>query len=185
MATGLADMWAPLVLRVPFRRFNHLLSETTEPGFGEDESEIASTAPAEAVDLWQRAQYWVGLCDAWGVPLPFELLSRLMEKNEDDLAPVLEEAHDRKVLFWVEREKPPALLVGTAGERHARGYLTRLAAEEKVSPEDYLDIFRAVRSEEREERFTALKLLQSWLGNSRFRRMLFVVTDSGWILSGG
>jgi tetratricopeptide (TPR) repeat protein len=121
----------------------------------------------------QKIHHLVCLCDSWGVPLSFDFLAKLTETEPDDLAPILENAYDNELLFWVERNQPPGLLIASVSESYARLYLKTLADRKQVALADYESIFDAIDSQVKEERYIALKLIQSFMANSRVRHKLF------------
>lgn len=131
--------------------------------------EIQQNLTADPHTLRRQAHHWVCLTEAWGVPLPLALLAALLQVDEDRLGEAVEEAYQQGILFWVEREKPPALLVASRGSGYARRYLQEQVSCHGLTLEQYQALFTACHPEEREERYTLLKLLQSWLAQSRNR----------------
>lgn len=171
LATGTPEMWEQYPLKVPCERITAFVDKGLS--FEKEEKEFFDQAEEEVKTnkLMQEAYHLTALCDGWGVPLPFDLLARIIDKEGggDNLAPITEEAYEKGVLFWIEREKPPALLVSTRSEGYGRQYLKKMAKKGKLSLEDYQPILSTIDLSEPEERFMALKLLQSWLASSRLR----------------
>lgn len=173
LATGMPEMWERYLPRISFLSLPYFVKgaigyDTQEKSFQEETKRQLET------DLIRAAYHLVALCDAWGVPLPFDLLAKLLKADPDEFAPAVEDAYQKGILFWVEREKPWALLISTRSETHARRYLTNLPDEEKGKLYDaYQTILESIDPESREERFTILKLIESWLAHSHLRTKIF------------
>ncbi len=178
IATGPAEMWEEQPLKLPCLYFPDFIDFSSEPeqlanDFARREAGATDQIYRDLAEtgntILRQAHYWVVLGDAWDVPLPLELLAQLSQADPDTLAEVVEEASQQGILFWVEREKPPALLVSTRGEGYARRFFRILADAGGLALDSYDLFFSACRSTEREERYVILKLLQSWLAHSRWR----------------
>ncbi len=179
--TGPAGYWEAQPPQVPYVTIA-ALHDYVEPvegllaEFAREEKatlqDVAQSLAASSQDLLRQAHHWVALADAWGVPLPLELLARLLDADEDLLGEVIEDAFQRDILFWVEREKPPALLVASRGVNYARGYLQQQAAAPDLSLSSYQPLFTACQPKEQEERYALLKLVESWLAQDRCRHAL-------------
>lgn len=124
-------------------------------------------------DLLSNIHRQVALFDAWGSPIPLGLLARCLKMDEDDLAPIVEELYqegEEGILYWVEREKPPTLMVSTRSEGYARRCLEKLLADgQELSLNDYRPFIQSIRPEERGERYALLHLLLGMLANSLSR----------------
>lgn len=165
VATGLdhaCDRMHPPVLPLLVRDF--ILVETDVLGQEED---ITSPRPAGSPKVECAFRIAI-LFDAFGAPLPFDWLARACEDEPDRLAPLVEEAFVEGRLFWVEREKPPALLVTTRGESFAMQQVLEVCP----GPEEYWQVLFSIDFSDREERYTALKLFQGWLADPGLRNRM-------------
>lgn len=123
-------------------------------------------------DLLSNIHHQVALFDAWGSPIPLGLLARCLAMDEDELAPLVEELYqegEEGILYWVEREKPPTLMVSTRSEGYARRCLELLTEGQGLSLDDYRPFIQSIRPEDRGERYALLHLLLGMLANSRSR----------------
>jgi tetratricopeptide (TPR) repeat protein len=172
LATGIPEMWEQYYLRMPFVWLSYFIDKKVD--FGKEEAEAIGQTKhkIQEKNLFERAHLWVAMCDAWGVPLPLDLLASILKADADDLTPIVEEAYQKGILFWVEREKPAALLISTRSESYARKYVLEEVQRDNISLADYHHIWDSINPEEREERYVALKLFQTWLTNSRYRLSL-------------
>jgi len=117
----------------------------------------------------------VALCDAWGVSLPLGLLACCLNMEEDELAPMVEELYQagkEGILYWVEREKPPTLMVSTRSEDYARRFLTYLAGSQNLTLKEYLTLLDAAQPALISERYALLQLFLGMLAHVRFRSLL-------------
>lgn len=179
--TGPVGYWEAHPLKVP-QASNTAFLDYVEPvdtvmaEFARQEAaklrEAAQTLADSSQDLLRQAHHWVALTDAWGVPLPLELLARLLNAAEDLVGEIIEEAYQRGLLFWVEREKPPALLVASRGITYARRYLKKQVTETDLSLGSYQPLFASCQPEAREERYILLKLVAGWLSEAAARHAL-------------
>jgi tetratricopeptide (TPR) repeat protein len=162
----------PVHMVSSFERSDHL--------FESDLSQALSKAMDDMKNdtFIQKMHHLVCLCDSWGVPLSLDFLANLTKTETDDLAPILERAYENELLFWIERDKPPGLLIASVSESYARLYLKRLAGKNQVSFADYKSIFDTIDCQVKEERYIALKLIQSFMANSRMRHELWNDTFS-------
>lgn len=171
LATGTPEMWEQYPLKVPFQRITAFVDHNIS--FEKEEKVFFDQAEEEVKtdSLVEKAYHLTALFDGWGVPLPFDLLARMVDKDEggDNLAPVIEAAYKKGILFWIEREKPPALSVSTRSESCGRKFLCDLAEKGKLSLGDYQPVLASIDAKEMEERFTALKLFESWLTDNHLR----------------
>jgi len=161
LATGLFDEWQQRESKVPFLDLRPI---EIEPGQS-NQDEVQS---ADKIGLLQRLVHITNLFDAWGIPLPVDYLERVGGEDPDDFTAEVGSACEKGILFWVEREKPPALLISTAGESLARKYLLNNLPK----LQDYFEILGQADPEDREDRYTVLKLFQSWLSDPRLRHRL-------------
>jgi tetratricopeptide (TPR) repeat protein len=167
IATGTRSEWASLSLRLPHRFYPLPEGEGDEGAL----DRAVQTEWEQYQGLGEDARLYrlVALFDAWGIPLPFSLLARALRANEDKVGDLVEEAHDRGLLFWIELEKPPALLVSTKDPRVARKMIEAIRSGGRAEAEvleEYATVIQAVDPEEKEERYTVLKLLQAFLRGS-------------------
>ncbi|ETR73852.1 MAG: hypothetical protein OMM_00662 [Candidatus Magnetoglobus multicellularis str. Araruama] len=119
--------------------------------------------------ILSHTHHFICLCDAWGVPLPFELAARLVNFDPDPFSSIIEQASQDELLFWVERNKPPELLISSVSEYFSKQYLKQLAQSKPITINDYTPIFDCIDCTQQEDRYVALKLIQSWLENSKMR----------------
>jgi len=167
IATGIREEWELLQLRLP-----HLFHRLPEEGERDEEAlhQVVQVELGQYRDLGPDAQvYWlVALFDAWGIPLPFSLLARALNRDEDEVGVLVEKAHVQRLLSWIELEKPPALLVSTKSPLVARmmiGAIQSEKAEAEVLSE-YATVIRDVDPGDKGERYTVLKLFQALLRGS-------------------
>lgn len=177
--TGTTTALAPLAFNVPSLLFPGFTAPV--PDFDEQEKEavrkdneiLASKEHAIGrKDMLSSIHRQVALFDAWGSPIPLGLLSRRLAMDEDDLAPLVEELYqegEEGILYWVEREKPPTLMVSTRSEGYARSCLASLAEGKWLSLDDYRPFVKTIRSDNRGERYAILHLLLGMLANGRSR----------------
>lgn len=154
----------------------------TFPGFdnpdplfedGEGRIEWDNCRQLEKQALLKTVHERVALFDAWGAPIPFRLLARSVSAHEDDLSPLIEDLYARGILYWVSREKPPALLVATRGAGYAQTLLSAMAADGAgLSLDSYAEVFRIVQPDDTEQRYALLNLLTGMLADARLRRKL-------------
>jgi tetratricopeptide (TPR) repeat protein len=106
--------------------------------------------------------FLVALFDSWGIPLPFSLLSKSSQQDEDLVGEWVEDAQSEGLLFWLELDSPPGLLVSTKAPNIARSVIDTIL---KKNPTDvskyYSNIINLIDVEEKEERYTGLKLFQA------------------------
>jgi len=171
LATGQAAMWKRCDLKVSYYQDDFFLHvpESAEP-LGPVPTSDSLELPQE--ELLENLLRWVVLTDAWGVPLPFELLVRLVNLKENEVAQQIEAGYRQGALFWVERDKPVALLVASRSEGFARQALAELVRTEDISLNQYQPVLQAADPDEHEERYAILNLLESWLVQDRFRHAL-------------
>jgi len=167
--TGLDELFDKDLLKIPFNIF----SEFSIPNVQFDqEIENALMSVLNEIkenNITKKAHHVVCLCDGWGVPLPFDLLSKILDQDPDTLSPVIERAYQKEILFWIEPDRPPSLLVSNVSEAYALQYLKFLSKEKLISLNDYISIFEVIDCKIQDERYTALKLIQSWLVNTKIR----------------
>lgn len=163
IATGPADEWGRLSSRLPIRV--HPLPPAAPPVLGEavdTERDLLARdhVAAEAYTL-------VAAFDAFGVALPLSLLARTLGLDEDQTGLLVEGA--RGLLYWVEREKPPGLLVSTKGEPVARCTLEALYGRqtEALLQESHRRVLQALNPREDEERHAAIRVFQVLLAKGR------------------
>jgi tetratricopeptide (TPR) repeat protein len=168
VATGTREELQQLRIALPhaFHRALEPLEEATA------EFEQAKTSERQAyrqLGRDARAYFLVALFDAWGIPLPFSLLARALNADEDEVGLLVEKAHTMGLLYWIELEKPPALLVSTKAPSLARTMVDLIVREGPAGTEvleEYATVIKAVDPGEKEERYTALKLFQALLRGS-------------------
>lgn len=168
IATGLREEWESLQLHLP-----HLFYRLPE-GAEEGEQALNAVVQIELDGYRQmgpdaKAYFLVALFDAWGIPLPFSLLARALNRDEDEVGVLVEKAHTQHLLSWIELEKPPALLVSTKSPLVARMMVGTIRSEGKTEAEvlnEYATVIRAVDPEDKGERYTVLKLFQALLRGS-------------------
>jgi len=186
--SGKVDLWQKSALKIPNKMISSF--EKYDASFERELMNVLTTILEDIDDnkLLNKIHRLVCMCDAWGVPLPFEFLSRLVGQDPDILSPIIESAHQDEILFWVEREKPNGLLISNASEDYASQYLLNLAATNSIHLSSYFPIFDTIDHQIQEERYLALNLIQSWLADSKMRYALspetFNITEiRKWILN--
>lgn len=171
IATGLVDHWNVIDLDVPFISFDYFIEkkEMIEFHVYKTDENIKWFA---GNDQKKKVYDHVALFDAWGVPIPFELLARITGTDRDELEFIINDGDEAGILSWVTVDTPPAILVSTVGESVARHYLKDLASGIILSIDNYASIIRQIDFNKREERYALLKILQSWQANAKFRKEL-------------
>lgn len=109
------------------------------------------------IKLWRM----VCAADAWGVCLPFELLTEAAAVDQNQAGSLVEKAYHRELLFWNERNRPPALTVSSGGVRLARHLLAPLGLVPGDIHDQYRKIFQAVESVEPSDRHAAMQLIRN------------------------
>lgn len=168
IATGLRKEWEQLQITLPYQFYSLC------DGVEEVEQDLKPILQVEQQAYQKlgdsaRAYLLVALFDAWGVPLPFELLARALRRDEDEVGILIEKAQHQHLLYWIELEKPPALLVSTKAPRVAQAMIQAIREETPAEVEilsEYATVIGAVDPGEKEERYTVLNLLQAMLRGS-------------------
>lgn len=106
---------------------------------------------------------FVALFDAFGVPIPFDLLARALEEDDQEVASVVEGAEARDTLFWVELDHPAELLVCTKAPDIAETLVPHIAPKDASISDIYVRIFQQLDPTERVERHTMLQFFQGVL----------------------
>lgn len=167
VATGSEQGWAHVDTHIrqrlfrPFDRIDNV-SEDQRTALLEDQWSAYSDAGFS--EQGRKAYGLAALFDAWGVPLPVDLLARALDVDEERVDTCISEAEERSLLYWLELERPAALLVATRAPLVARQLVGQL-----MTPDDVLNGYRivlgAIDREISNERYTALKLFQSILND--------------------
>ncbi|MEI6313311.1 MAG: tetratricopeptide repeat protein [Syntrophus sp. (in: bacteria)] len=177
--SGTTSTLAPLAFNIPSLLFPGFAPP--DQGFDRKEKEavmmdhkiLASKDHALGREnLLTKIHRQVALFDAWASPIPLGLLARCLKMDEDDLAPLVEELYqegEEGILYWVEREKPPMLMVSTRSEGYAHRCLASLVEGQGLSLDDYRPLVQAIQPDKMGERYALLHLLLGMLANSRSR----------------
>ncbi len=173
LIAGRHDALEQRQMKMPIIELNDFMRDGESFSAGKETAwtDISAVLKAES-DAVQKAFYAVALLDAWGSPPPFDFLIRIVGADEDELDALIQAASDRNLLFWVERDKPPFLLVSTGGESFARFWLRQLDQDNKLSIDNYAKLFEKAVAGNRDDRWTVLSLLQALIADSRFRLSL-------------
>ena len=134
----------------------------------EETAALVALSPA-AVAAYLHVALW----DAWGVPLPFELLARAAAPQalgpadidaaaEDAAGNAVAEADDAGLLHWVELDHPAGLSVATRAPLLARAGAAHLLQGNDPRPV-LADLAAAADASEPEQRLAVLRLLQGLL----------------------
>lgn len=163
IATGPADEWERLSSYLPIR--NYPLSVSVPAVLNEvvdAECNLLTRHPAAA-----DAYALVAAFDALGVTLPFSLMARTVGLDEDEAGVLVEQA--RSLLYWVERERPPGLLVSTKGELVTWRTMEALHGRqtEEFLQQHQRRVLQSVNSNESEERHAVVGLFQSLVAKGR------------------
>lgn len=174
IAAGFREEWERLTITLPCR-FYSIPPEAAAPG-QENESEMEDDLKQVLSEQWnqykqlpaddQKIYRLVSLFNAWGIPLPFRLLTRALSGDEDEISLAIENAQEKNLLFWVELEDPPALLVTTQSPPLALAMLERLTAEGLAKDEFSTlctALLKRIDPAEKEERYVLLKFFRSIL----------------------
>ena len=179
---GFPSSLSPSLFNAPAKLFEGF--EVSSPDFDRLETEALAFAQNTLASLHTRQKQivsmsdihrQVALCDAWGVSVPLELLARCLKMEEDELAPLVEELYregEDGILYWLAREKPPALMVATRSESYARRFVMLLSGEQGLTMNDYRTLVESVDAERVSERYTLLQLFLGMTARARFRRQL-------------
>src|SRR3989344_4339481 len=164
IATGQEDLLAQMDSFIHHRFYGALAAEKKE------EKSIAAIQEEELKrfdDVKDIDPYLlISIFDAWGVPLPFNLFARAIQKDEDTFAEWVEDEMSHERLFWLELSGPSALMVATKAPIVAQALVAKMrdnVASNTLLFDEYLRVIKAVDVAEKEERYTILKLFQAIL----------------------
>jgi tetratricopeptide (TPR) repeat protein len=115
---------------------------------------------------------WVAAPEAWGVPLPFDLLVRTSGRDEDQAAAAVESCVGTGPLHWIEASRPAGLHVTLGGQAEARRVLRALDLEGAPLWEHLARLVSAAEAGSGPERHAVLRLLRCWQVAPGERRQL-------------
>lgn len=167
IATGTIQELEQLQILVP-----HQIYKITDTDKSENNSKETILAEVERYLSKQSQNNWdmyffVALFDSWGIPLPFTLLSKSLHQDEDIIGEWVEEAQGEGLLFWLELDSPPGLSVSTKAPNIARSVIDTILSKNSIDVSKYYsDTINLIDTEEKEERYAALKLFQALVHTS-------------------
>lgn len=163
IATGLEEEWGRLSMPLPIQFYRWSSSQSAAL----TEAVRTKTVEIPPQKKLRDLHNVVACLDSLGVPIPLTLLARVLGQEEDQVGEAVEDA--RGLLFWVEREVPPGLLVCTRGEEVATAALQAQYGEKTgvVLQETLCRVVSSLNPEEPEERHAALNLFESLLAKGR------------------
>ncbi len=171
LASGLENEWQELFFDFQMPYFIHVMREP-DIRTGHFENELRKIMAEEQTrlrrsdNLLSEAHFLTTVFDALAVPMPFPLMARVLGVTEVELARLLTSASG--ILYLIEQEKPPALLVTTKGTAVAKSFVDSFWGQNE---ERILDIYSGVieSSDSRQamERHTVINLLRALIQRGR------------------